>query len=236
MAKNYNSEYYVLFTESTCNSSYPAIETRGSYEEIIFTNYPIMPSRPLRFCVSVGEETELSRLSEIGELSDAHKIGTSLVVSNKVKEVVALFEIEGISWHRSVIENQYGDRNEQYWYMHTFDHLICLDMESAEYSKRALENGGDQHYKKVKRYSLKQDVLDAIPEEKRLIIHLGDNLLRRPLLFHQKLVTGLVKSSAKGFRFYPVSDYFGGMEFWSTKELAVEGVGAVDLSSKNELL
>ena len=55
-------------------------------------------------------------------------------------------------------------------------------------------------------YRLREDVLDAIPENERLIFQLG-NTSRGKIFFHQKVVDIFKKHDVKGINFFKVSEF-----------------------------
>ena len=61
-------------------------------------------------------------------------------------------------------------------------------------------------------YRLREDVLDSIPENERLIFQVG-NTTSGEIFFHQKVVDIFNKHGVKGIRFFKVSEYHVGDEF-----------------------
>ena len=67
-------------------------------------------------------------------------------------------------------------------------------------------------YNTVLQYQLDDSVLDAIPEEHRLMIKLA-GVTGGALLFHQNIVNALATFNIEAFQFFKLSDYRKGMEF-----------------------
>lgn len=220
----YDSDYYIVFTELTCNESYATINTLGDDEEIIFTKHAIKPTKPLKFRVFGNE------------LADIHPLGGAFVISEKIKHLIASFRINRISLHPATLIDQTDTLHTNYWYLHPYNYLACLNLNTTQYQERQWGKNPEDSYKNVRRFSLDTMMLDEISEEHRLIIPVGNNTLFQPLLFHKTIVKKMVAIHAKGFRFIPVHQYEKGMEAWANEELASARVDMIDLASRNDIL
>lgn len=228
----FEDEYYVCFTESTCNPEYVSLIQSGEFEEVVFTKNDINPARPLRF-QTVNKEGERQAPEVKENIYDVHKLADILLVSKKVREILIHKIIHGMSLHQALIIDNQDNWHEGFTYLHFYDFLSCLDRDRSQFKKRQWSQNEDGYYLKVSQFALDAKVLDSINLENRLVIKMGDPLLWKPTLFHKSLVDQLVEADIKGFRFFNLKDYKPGIEGWDREELQDEEIHPVDLVSKN---
>ena len=141
-------------------------------------------------------------------LSDAQLDGIYPVVSEKIASVVKDFDIDGFQLFPAVIVGDNGEWHEEFYFFNFYHSLDCVDFQKSKvrnYSSTKRNNT-------IVQYELRVDVLDGIPEEKRLMIKLA-GVTGGALLFHERIVKALTKFNIETFQFFKLSDYRKGIEF-----------------------
>ena len=130
------------------------------------------------------------------------------VVSEDVASVVNQYDIHGFQLFPAVIIGDDGKWHEEFYFFNFYRDIDCVDFQNSvvrNYSPAKRNNT-------VLQYKLDESVLDAIPEENRLMIKLS-GVTGGALLFHEKIVNALAKFNIEAFQFFKLSDYRKGMEF-----------------------
>mgnify|MGYP006062627643 CR=1 FL=1 len=130
------------------------------------------------------------------------------VVSEDVASVVNQYDIHGLQLFPAVIIGDDGKWHEEFYFFNFYRDIDCVDFQNSvvrNYSPAKRNNT-------VLQYKLDESVLDAIPEENRLMIKLA-GVTGGALLFHEKVVKALTKFDIEAFQFFKLSDYRKGMEF-----------------------
>ncbi|MCG9597696.1 hypothetical protein L1D15_13300 [Vibrio sp. Isolate25] len=102
-------------------------------------------------------------------LSDAQLDGIYPVVSEKIASVIKHFNIDGFQLFPAVIVDDDGEWHEEFYFFNFYRSLDCVDFQNSvvrNYSPAKRNNT-------VLQYQLDENVLDAIPEENRLMIKLA---------------------------------------------------------------
>ncbi|BCV33761.1 MULTISPECIES: imm11 family protein [Shewanella] len=130
------------------------------------------------------------------------------VVSEDVASAVKGYPTEGFQLFPAVIIDDDDHWHEDFYFFNFYRDIDCVDFQKStvrNYSPTKKNNT-------VLQYKLDASVLDAIPEENRLMIKLA-GVTGGALLFHEKIVKALTKFNIEAFQFFKLSDYRKGMEF-----------------------
>ncbi|WP_412522166.1 imm11 family protein [Shewanella algae] len=130
------------------------------------------------------------------------------VVSEDVASAVKGYHTEGFQLFPAVIIDDDDHWHEDFYFFNFYRDIDCVDFQKStvrNYSPAKKNNT-------VLQYKLDASVLDAIPEENRLMIKLA-GVTGGALLFHEKIVKALTKFNIEAFHFFKLSDYRKGMEF-----------------------
>ena len=124
------------------------------------------------------------------------------------------FDFTDMQLYPAVYIDDEGQYHENYWCMN-FWGIDCLDREKSILSRigqRKLQENPHADRLPVKKYALSQEVLNKIPEEKRLVFKIGgDNT--GYVFIHQKITDIFREENATGIKLYKVSEYKKGMEY-----------------------
>ncbi|MGF1743316.1 hypothetical protein L4C34_20180 [Vibrio profundum] len=143
------------------------------------------------------------------KLSNVQMDGGVPVVCKKIAEVIDQYNIDGFQLFPSIIVDDNGEWHEDFYYFNCYEELDCVDFKKSEvedYEPDSLMG----HV--VLKFKLRADVLEAIEEEKRMVIMLG-NVLGPSLLVHKKLVDQLAQFNIEAFTFYKASEYERGIQY-----------------------
>ncbi|WKC41034.1 imm11 family protein [Shewanella algae] len=130
------------------------------------------------------------------------------IVSEDVASAVKGYHTKGFQLFPAVIIDDDDHWHEDFYFFNFYRDIDCVDFKKStvrNYSPAKKNNT-------VLQYKLDASVLDAIPEENRLMIKLA-GVTGGALLFHEKIVKALTKFNIEAFQFFKLSDYRKGMEF-----------------------
>ena len=130
------------------------------------------------------------------------------VVSEDVASVVNQYDTHGLQLFPAVIIGDDGKSHEEFYFFNFYRDIDCVDFQNSvvrNYSPAKRNNT-------ILQYQLDESVLNAIPEENRLMMKLA-GVTGGALLFHEKIVKALTKFNIEAFQFFKLSDYRKGMEF-----------------------
>jgi len=82
-----------------------------------------------------------------------------------IRDKIKQFYIDYFQLYPSVIIDDEGQYHEDFWFFNIYKELYCLDYDKCIIDE--YEPGVDDH--DIEKYYLSDTILDAIPEEKRLI-------------------------------------------------------------------
>ncbi|GHA49770.1 hypothetical protein GCM10007086_24590 [Photobacterium aphoticum] len=138
----------------------------------------------------------------------AHMNLQSLVVSNDIYLDLVDFDIKNFQLYPTVIIDRNEKYHEGYWFFNTYADLPALDLDKSDIHD--LDLTSELHY--LQRISLSDEILDAIPEEERLIFPIAGSDMGH-IAFHQKIVDVFNKHKVKTIKFIKISEWEEGWEF-----------------------
>ncbi|MER2497038.1 DUF1629 domain-containing protein [Vibrio neptunius] len=199
--RRYEEQYYILkrveFRETFL--SLRATENTGvrnhTYEKLDYGDGPVFFEN--------GYKGEIPF-----HLTNAQMESIYPVVSEDVASVLKGYHIEGFQLFPAIIIDDDGKWHEGFYFFNFYRDIDCVDFQNSvvrNYSAAKRNNT-------VLQYKLDKSVLDAIPEEHRLMIKLA-GVTGGALLFHENIVNALAKFNIEAFQFFKLSDYRKGMEF-----------------------
>ena len=100
--------------------------------------------------------------------------------------------------------------HENYVLTNFYEQLDCLDVEESNIEFKR-ERRGIMKYT-VEEFRLSSTILDAIPEEQRLIFKI-DKVTDAHIMVHQKIKDIMEQENATGCRFFRVDQYTDGDEY-----------------------
>lgn len=202
--KNYSEDYYLIFQDPDMYDIEPDESTsRRNYDsEELF-----LGQKPLMF---TAEHPDLNFTNNDYEIF--FPIG-SIVVTDKIKNAIE-GGLYGAKFYPAIIKGEDKGIREDTWALNIYDFLDCWDKDKSVVSYpggiKSIE--GVEVLPSVKSFYLSQEVLDKIPEEKRLMFVM-DNTDVTNIFIHKKYVEVVKNYNVKGVKFFKVSEYKFGMEF-----------------------
>ncbi|GAB1150670.1 MAG: hypothetical protein WStaPseu_07910 [Shewanella algae] len=125
------------------------------------------------------------------------------VVSRKIADMIMPYSINGFQLFPTVLIGDDEKQHEDFFFFNAYDKLDCIDFNSSDIHDYSSEDSIHE----VIRYKLKNEVLDTIPLENRLIIR-PSKVAGGGLFIHETLVTQLIKYvDPSAFKFFRLSEY-----------------------------
>ena len=143
------------------------------------------------------------------EISNFYLHGLFPIVSKEIADVIKDFDITGFQLFPTVLIDDDGRWHEDFLFFNLYEELDFVDFEKS----KILKYDPNKTRHNVVRYKFKDDVLNAIPLEKRLIIRCK-NVWGRGVFLHESIVSKIEKYiDPNSFRFFRMSDYKLGDEY-----------------------
>ncbi|MGF1727301.1 imm11 family protein [Photobacterium nomapromontoriensis] len=140
--------------------------------------------------------------------SKAHMNLGRIIVNTELYRDLVQFDIRNFQLYPSVIIDDDENHHDGYWFFNYYDRLPAIDFENSVIDDYDPSN--EEH--SVDKYSLSNEVLDAIPEEERLIfIPSGADV--EEVFVHQKIVDIFNAHKVDTIVFYKVSEWEMGEQF-----------------------
>lgn len=184
-------EYYVIDREN--NDHYPLFawdqSTRG-YNK----GKPVEYSEPLKFCLDEPIPRKF-------EWVDYHSLPDS-VVSKRIVDALLPLDLYGVQFVPAKVSNPNDPSAEprDYWYVHVWNRIACLDMEKSELK---LYKDGD--IASIKRMVLNEETLSMFEPRKRMIFELKEDVTVQ--LVHKTVKEAIESINPKGVRFFKATEW-----------------------------
>ena len=185
-------EYYVI--ESENNDNYPLF----SWDQLsgdFGMGRPIEYTEPVKF--RLGDP-----LSPNFEWVDYH-VAPEPIISKKIVEALMPLDLYGVQFVPAKVRNPNDPFPEvkDYWYMHVWNHISCLDKEKSEIRT----NKTGTRIFAIDKLVLNEKTLSLFELRKRQIFELAE---KTPLLLLHKTVKDAIESvNPKGCRFFKAADW-----------------------------
>ncbi|MCG9597695.1 hypothetical protein L1D15_13295 [Vibrio sp. Isolate25] len=193
---NYEQQYYKVFevpfreTYLHLKASQDTGRRRYSFTKLDFGDGPIFFTN--------ADKGEMPFI-----VSDFLLHGFFPVVSKKIAEMITPYDINGFQLFPAVLIGDDEKWHEDFFFFNAYGNLDCIDFDSSE----ILDYSPEDSRHEVIRYKFKNEVLDAIPLENRLIVR-PSKVAGGGLLIHESIVTKLSKYvDPKAFKFFRLSEY-----------------------------
>jgi len=201
----YNDEYYIVFEHFNKNTLYLK-ETKQTAKRYIGWKELQFGLEPAFFENGYKDKDKAHGIKR--PISSAHMNGNTIIINNDLREKIKHFDIAGLQLYPSVIIDDDDDYHDGYWVLNNYQRLDCLDYDNCiirDYTP-------DNEFHVVREYYLSETVLDAIPEEQRLIIK-PDNTDMDYAFFHKRIVDIFNKYGVETLKFEKVSEWKAGKQF-----------------------
>jgi hypothetical protein len=205
----YNDQYYLVFRKPVLDKHTLYLAALQKSEDRDYGFEELDPGdEPLFFENAFKEKDQ--KLGVKRHIAAANMNMVYVLVNDELREEMKHFEIDYFQLYPSVIIDDEGEYHENFWLLHVYEKLDCLDFDRCvidDYDPEARKHDVDKYY-------LSDSALSAIPEERRLIFrpekaHMGYTFV------HQKIVDIFNSQGVDSLRFIKVSDWEMGMQFES---------------------
>ena len=203
----YNDEYYIVFEHFNENTLYLAETDQTEPRDIGWKElqFGLEPA----FFENGYKDKDKDKAHGIKRpISSAHMNGNTIIINNDLREKIKHFDIAGLQLYPSVIIDDDDYYHDGYWVLNNYQRLECLDYDHCII--RNYTPGSDRH--RVKKYCLSETVLDAIPEEQRLIFKPAKTDMGYAF-FHKRIVDIFNKYGVETLKFEKVSEWKAGKQF-----------------------
>lgn len=134
-------------------------------------------------------------------LADVHGYAQYLVVSDKIKNILAPMNLKNMQFLPATIKNpKTGDIYSGYWALHIYNLICCLDRGKSIYETF---DEDDDHVFDIEKLVLDNRMLEKIPLEERLVFALGEEGLE--IFFHISVAEKIIAAKPKGVMFCPLT-------------------------------
>ena len=200
--KNYEEQYYRVFevpfrdTYLHLKASLDTGRRRYSFTKLDFDDGPIFFTN--------AEKGDMPFI-----VSDFNLHSFFPVVSKEIADKLLPLNINGFQLFPAVLIGDDEEWHEDFFFFNAYEKLDFIDFENSNI--RDFEPDDTMH--EVLRYKFKDEVLKAIPLEKRLIIR-PKNVFGGGIFIHESIMSKIEKYiDPNSFRFFRMSDYKLGDEY-----------------------
>jgi len=203
----YDQEYYLPFAAMDDSKLFVGITKktmmrRGGHKKLNLAEGPM-------FYHNAYKEEDKKEGVKL-PIPDIMLITREMIIPNEMMKFLRGFNIPGIQVFPAVYIDDDDNWHENLSVIHCYKRLDCLDFENSRIKNnpRTWEEGDDH---KVKKPSLSEAALNAIPEDERLIFKI-DNVKGLHIYFHQRIVDYIREMKYTGVHFIKVADFEEGMQ------------------------
>lgn len=199
----YDQEYYIAHAQNSPTQFHIAPDRQTEARDYTFERLE-MGEAPLVF--KNGFKDRDARLGERSLVTGVMYDGSSFAVSEEIKSYLGQFKIASMQHYPAIVIDDDNNWHDTYWYLNIYEDLDCWDRSKSIFKPDLNPIDEDMAYAKVKKYSLDEDILDAIPEEQRLIFRM-DGATKAYVFMHKKIVKHFLENAYTGIRFFKVADF-----------------------------
>ena len=200
----YDEDYYIL-QRAKDESQYYLTPTKNTMQRHYKFKEQYSKDGPLVFHSSTHKKDVGLGKSRV--LKDVLFDGLSILVRDKHIPLLINLLPKGFKFISAVFVDENDQWYENYQMLNIFNTVDCLDPKNSN----ILNEDEDGHYE-VERYSLKDEVLSAIPEDDRRAIKIAR--LNIPYtIFHKSVVDVFNENEIDGVRFLRLSEFIEGDQY-----------------------
>lgn len=200
----YDEQYYILFRPS--DDQYPIATPDAKTADRPYGYEILSPGPPLTFSNAFKDEMISRRMNEI--IGDVIFHSPDILVSERFKDFLSPFDIDGLQLFPSIYIGNDGRWHDNYWFLNFYKTLDCWHRDRSDYKRDKYDPDDNPP---IKKYSLHENILDAIPEERRLMFKMG-GVSAEYIFAHQLVVDYMVQHAISGVNPIRVADFKEGMQ------------------------
>ncbi|KKC97823.1 imm11 family protein [Photobacterium halotolerans] len=190
----YDRQYYLL-TEDSQSALYMLSESEKSDDGLL----KLLSMRSIKRKV-LGPGYMHITMGDDGNFKpcDYHEVLPSGLVSDKFKQVLESFQLPGVDFYPTYIENR-GRTWDAHYLLHVWQNHRAL------HPKRSVYDGTYENDRfQLEKMCLNEDVLDKVPLNERLVFRLNE---KPHYLYHESVVVALKAAGLTGVGFLNVQDW-----------------------------
>ncbi|MCE0559387.1 hypothetical protein [Motilimonas sp. E26] len=203
----YNCQYYIVDDNYSPETIYLS-PTQATADRFFGFEEMSIDNGPLFFENAYRDEDKAANIRR--PIKQAHMHAAFVIMHEDIKKDMEdyFYFHPGVELFPAVLIDDDGQFHEHYWFINRYGETDCLD-----YDKSIISNYKENNVRhSVKKYSLRDDVLDAIPEEKRLILKIAKTNIGYTIA-HQRIVDIFNKHQVDTLRFHRLDEWQKGKQF-----------------------
>ena len=204
----YDQEYYLLFAPMDDSKLFAGLDKKSMLRVYVDDKLNLVDG-PLFYSNQYREEDKKVGTSPI--IPDLILKRGSMTIPKKFMEFLRRLDIPGMQLFPTIYIDDNDKWHENIWLVHFYEMLDCLDKENSIIKEIDPEYWDEGDPLKVKKTVILDSVLDAIPEDKRLLFKMAD-VSGSHLFCHQRVVDFIREMKYTGVVFIKVSDFKEGMQ------------------------
>jgi hypothetical protein len=191
-----NTEYFIVEREN--NNNHPLLEWAGTTFQGPLAR-SARDSRPVQFTEPIQLKLG-APIPPMPEMVDYHSLPEP-IIGQKIKDVLEPLNIEGIQFIPAKVDTRdKGLGVFDYWYLHVYNRITCMDKEKSVCSYSPSGRITD-----IKKLVLADYELKHLPLEERLIFVLKE--YTSVYLFHESIKDKIMSDNPVGIRFFRVDKW-----------------------------
>lgn len=199
----YNDDYYIMFMPHGDEQIYvkPNVQTakrKSHYEKLT------IGGAPLFFENSYREEDKNQ-----WPITDVLVDTSGFLAPQRSYDMIKRLEIQYLQLAPAVYVDDDDKYHEHFWYFGFYNEINCLDIVNSTIESVDYDDEDDEQRLEVFKYSLNEESLDLIEEEKRLMFKIG-GCSKKYIFVHKKIVEMFKNDS--GIRFIKVAHFEEGLQ------------------------
>ncbi len=203
----YNSQYYIAMNnyspETLCLKPFKDTSKRFyGFEPLSIENGPLFFGNAYR------DKDKAANIRR--PIKQAHMHAAFVIMHEDIKKDMEdyFYSHPGVELFPAVLIDDDEQSHEHFWFINRYGELDCLD-----YDKSIIDDfDEDQEEHSVDKYSLRDDVLDAIPEDKRLVLQVANTDIGYTIV-HQRIVDIFNKHQVDTLRFHRLDEWQMGKQY-----------------------
>lgn len=205
--KKYESQYYFL-RKPGGDERIPSLSPD---DDTLSRNYdfevPPIGSPPFVFFNGGKEYNDKRRISPLRKIPAILFDGSNLLIPGFMREALLELDISDLHMHPAVYVHDDGKWYEDYWYMIFTNRFDCWSRLKSYYEKDEgpIRLGGFELYE-IYTYKLDGDLLNSIPESRRLLFKMG-GALNTFVVCHESILSIFKSGNVSGVEFIQVGEY-----------------------------
>lgn len=170
--------------------------------------YEVIPSgvKPLMFENGAADFNKRYGRTTLKNLPPVLFVGNHPVVSGSIREKLLKLDMPNIALQPAIYVDDWGKWHEDYWFVTFLSRLDCWSRKDSFYEQglQPIRLGGFELYQ-VYRFSLDDEILNAVPKEERLLFQLGGT--QEAFAVAHQSVAAIFAAAGAGVQVLPIADY-----------------------------